>query len=260
MPVMCDDCKCSNWLCKSCGEYSNDCGCECCKCDCQRKDDNPVVSSTYTFVCDPNECDTMFEVTTSDGFGFPSGITKLTCPCGRDTTLVSTSNSTALAVHIDNQPTERSNTMSTVQQFEAEAFNAEIGTLKQRVDALTIDLATQRSIVDEHRRKVKKLFTSINDYIDENDCSEDGDISLSELDDILSNVFNNRLVFEKLYEVQISYTIDATFEIRAKDEDDARNIADEIGICTDPVFDHEDDPTECAISESRVGYLQRKVN
>jgi hypothetical protein len=104
------------------------------------------------------------------------------------------------------------------------------------------------------------LFTQVNDYIDENDCEEDGDISLSELDDILSNVFNNRLVFEKLYEVQITYTIDATFEIRAKDEDDARNIADEIGICTDPVFDHEDDPTECAISESRVGYLQRKVN
>ena len=100
----------------------------------------------------------------------------------------------------------------------------------------------------------------MNDFIDENDCDEDGDISLSELDDILSNVFNNRLVFEKLYEVQVTYTIDATFEIRAKDEDTARQTAEEIGICTDPVFDHEDDPTECVIDESRVGYLQRKVN
>jgi hypothetical protein len=132
--------------------------------------------------------------------------------------------------------------------------------LKERIDALTIDLATQRSIVDEHRRKVSRLFTKVNDFIDENDCDEDGDISLSELDDILSNVFNNRLVFEKLYEVQVTYTIDATFEIRAKDEDTARQTAEEIGICTDPVFDHEDDPTECVIDESRVGYLQRKVN
>lgn len=132
--------------------------------------------------------------------------------------------------------------------------------LKERIDALTIDLATQRSIVDEHRRKVSRLFTKVNDFIDENDCEEDGDISLSELDDILSNVFNNRLVFEKLYEVQVTYTIDATFEIRAKDEDTARQTAEEIGICTDPVFDHEDDPTECVIDESRVGYLQRKVN
>jgi len=132
--------------------------------------------------------------------------------------------------------------------------------LKERIDALTVDLATQRSIVDEHRRKVSRLFTQVNDYIEENDCEEDGDISLSELDDILSNVFNNRLVFEKVYEVQITYTIDATFEIRAKDEDAARDIAEDIGICTDPVFDHDEDPTECVIDESRVGYTQRKVN
>ena len=132
--------------------------------------------------------------------------------------------------------------------------------LEKRIEALSIDLTNSRVMIDEHRRKVKKLFTSINDYIEQNDCDEDGDISLSELDDILDTVFNNRLVFEKLYEVQITYTIDATFEIRAKDEDAAREIADEIGICTDPVFDHEDDPTECAINESRVGYLQRKVN
>lgn len=220
-----------------------------------------LVTSKYTFVCDPNECDTMFEVTTSDGFGFPSGITQLKCPCGRDTTYVSFIDSTSLDVHRDSQPTERSNTMETTYEGPVVTEDQQqIVYLKERVDALTIDLATHRSIVDEHRRKVKKLFTSINDYIEQNDCDEDGDISLSELDDILDTVFNNRLVFEKLYEVQITYTIDATFEIRAKDEDAAREIADEIGICTDPVFDHEDDPTECAISESRVGYLQRKVN
>jgi len=42
-----------------------------------------IVSSQYTFVCDPDECDTLIELTTSDGFGFPSGVTQLTCPCGR---------------------------------------------------------------------------------------------------------------------------------------------------------------------------------
>jgi uncharacterized coiled-coil protein SlyX len=132
--------------------------------------------------------------------------------------------------------------------------------LEKRIEVLSIDITNARSMIDEHRRKVKNLFTKVNDFIDENDCEEDGDISLSELDDILDTVFNNRLVFDKLYEVQVSYTIDATFEIRAKNEDAAREIADEIGICTDPVFDHEDDPTECAINESRVGYLSRKVN
>jgi len=136
----------------------------------------------------------------------------------------------------------------------------EIDALKKRIDYLTLDLTQARSMLDEHRRRVSKLFTQVNDYIDENDCDEEGDINLSELDDILSGIFNNRLVFEKLYEVQITYTLDATFEIRAKDEDTARQIAEEIGICTDPVFDHDEDPTECAIEQSRVGYLQRKVN
>ena len=42
-----------------------------------------IVSSRYTFACDPDECDTLIELTTSDGFGFPSGVTQLTCPCGR---------------------------------------------------------------------------------------------------------------------------------------------------------------------------------
>lgn len=132
--------------------------------------------------------------------------------------------------------------------------------LKERIDALKADLISARSMIDEHRRKTSSLFTKVNDYIDENDCEEDGDISLSELDDILNTVFDKRLVFDKLFEVQITYTLDATFEIRAKNEDEAREIADEIGICTDPVFDHDDDPTECAIDESRVGYLQRKVS
>jgi hypothetical protein len=218
-----------------------------------------LVTSKYTFVCDPNECDTMFEVTTSDGFGFPSGVTQLKCPCGRDTTYVSFIDSTSLDVHRDSQPTERSNTMTT-EAPEVTPDQQQIVYLKERIDALTVDLATHRSIVDEHRRKVKKLFTSINDYIEENDCEQDGDISLSELDDILSDVYNNRLVFEKVYEVQITYTIDATFEIRAANEDAAKEIAEDIGICTDPVFDHDEDPTECVIDQSRVGYTQRKVN
>jgi hypothetical protein len=55
---------------------------------------NELVSSKYTFVCDPDECDCLIEVTSSDGFGFPSGVTELTCPCGRKTTLVSVVNAT----------------------------------------------------------------------------------------------------------------------------------------------------------------------
>jgi len=55
---------------------------------------NELISSKYTFVCDPNECDSLIELTSSDGFGFPSGVTELTCPCGRKTTLLSVEHAT----------------------------------------------------------------------------------------------------------------------------------------------------------------------
>ena len=59
---------------------------------------NELVSSKYTFVCDPDECDSLIELTSSDGFGFPSGVTELTCPCGRKTTLVSVETATILPI------------------------------------------------------------------------------------------------------------------------------------------------------------------
>lgn len=154
--------------------------------------------------------------------------------------------------------------MTTTEQAVQEAVS--IASLSE-ADLLRVDLENQRNItnelrktINEHRANVSRLFTKVNDYIEENDLDIEGDISLSELDDILSNVFNNRLVFEKVYEVQITYVIDATFEIRAKDEDEAREIAEQIGITSDPEFDHDEDPTEWAIDQQRVGYLQRKVN
>lgn len=55
---------------------------------------NDLVSSVYTFVCDPDECDCLIQLTSSDGFGFPSGVTELTCPCGRKTTLLSVEHAT----------------------------------------------------------------------------------------------------------------------------------------------------------------------
>ena len=67
---------------------------------------NELVSSKYTFACDPNECDCLIEVTSSDGFGFPSGVVEITCPCGRKPNLLSVQHATI-------QPTNERNTMET---------------------------------------------------------------------------------------------------------------------------------------------------
>jgi len=39
-------------------------------------------SVVYSFVCDPDECDTLIEVHTVH-FGFPNGVVEMKCPCGR---------------------------------------------------------------------------------------------------------------------------------------------------------------------------------
>ncbi len=43
----------------------------------------------YTFVCDPDECDTLIEVTCVSGFDFPNGVIRNTCPCGREMSYIS---------------------------------------------------------------------------------------------------------------------------------------------------------------------------
>jgi hypothetical protein len=55
---------------------------------------NELVSTKYTFACDPDNCDVLIELTSSDGFGFPSGVTEITCPCGRKPTLLSVETAT----------------------------------------------------------------------------------------------------------------------------------------------------------------------
>lgn len=42
-----------------------------------------TIGTKYTFVCDPDNCDTLIEVTCPSGFDFPNGVVQLTCPCGR---------------------------------------------------------------------------------------------------------------------------------------------------------------------------------
>jgi hypothetical protein len=55
---------------------------------------NELVSTKYTFACDPDNCDVLIELTSSDGFGFPSGVMEITCPCGRKPVLLSVVNAT----------------------------------------------------------------------------------------------------------------------------------------------------------------------
>ena len=79
---------------------------------------NELISSKYTFACDPDECDCLIELTSSDGFGFPSGVIEITCPCGRKPNLLSVEHATI-------QPTEtKGNTMEETTTIGSDAFHS----------------------------------------------------------------------------------------------------------------------------------------
>jgi len=79
---------------------------------------NELVSSKYTFACDPEHCDCLIELTSSDGFGFPSGVVEITCPCGRKPTLLSVQHATI-------QPTNERNNMETTTEVPT-TYNANV--------------------------------------------------------------------------------------------------------------------------------------
>lgn len=209
------------------------------------------MSQKYWFVCDQQECDSAIEFHARDGFGFPSGTVSMNCPCGR------------AMQYISNQPTEGGTTMTTTEQAVQEAVG--IASLSE-ADKLRVDLEGQQTInqglrttINNHRNQVRDLYTMLNDLIADNDGDKESTIAFGELSDILNEVFGSELVFTKEYEVQMRYTIYASFKVTAASEEDARSVAEEIGISADIEWDIDTDNTEVdtwSIDDTRIEYVQ----
>ena len=151
-----------------------------------------LVSSKYTFICDPDECDCLIELTSSDGFGFPSGVTELTCPCGRKTTLVSVEHATL------NTPTKESEQMETTEVTElATPYNSnllvtykkshgysEAEYVTDKVTTIEWDLHNGR----QSQKTVQALqskIDSVSSYIKENFADSSDQESLTEIAEML---------------------------------------------------------------------------
>lgn len=206
------------------------------------------MSQKYWFICDQEECDSAVEFHAKDGFGFPSGEVKMTCPCGRAMQYVST------------QPTEGGTTMTMIDPIPATITDM------TEADKLRVDLESARTLqealrttINNHRNQVRDLYTQLNDLIQEDKLDESSEISFGDLSELLKSVFGSELVFTKEYEVQVRYTMYATFKITAASEDDARSIAEDIGISQDPDWDIDGDNTEADswhIDDTRIDYIQ----
>jgi len=71
----------------------------------------------YTFVCDPDECDSLVELTTVDGFGFPNGVVENTCPCGRKMSYIG-------ATILSSQTTTKEEQMEETTTIGSDAFHS----------------------------------------------------------------------------------------------------------------------------------------
>jgi len=160
------------------------------------------------------------------------------------------------------KPNRKETIMTAVEQAVQEAVG--IASLSE-ADKLRVDLESQqiitqglRTTINNHRNQVRDLYTHLNDIIESDECDESAEISFGDLSILLNEIFGSELVFTKEYEVQVRYVLDATFKIRAASEDDARSIAEDIGLSTDPDFDIDSDTTEvdsCVVDQSRIDYV-----
>jgi hypothetical protein len=177
-----------------------------------------LVSSKYTFVCDPDECDSLIELTSSDGFGFPSGVTKLTCPCGRETTLLSVEHATL-------QPTTtKGNEMTTTTDnhyMTREFLETQLVENKARITQLEehVQRITQRdyetaSILNKIRDNMKE-FTL--EGLDSDDISE------GQAEEIASICG-----FELTNEFELEVTVMYSITVNARDEESAHNLIHDI--------------------------------
>ena len=133
---------------------------------------NELVSSKYTFVCDPDECDCLIELTSSDGFGFPSGVTELTCPCGRKTTLLSVEHATiAPTTQTKEEKMEDTTYGATVNPVVPESYNSNLLVTYKVIRGYSdAEYATDKVTTlewDLHNgRQSQKTVTTLNSKID----------------------------------------------------------------------------------------------
>jgi hypothetical protein len=179
-----------------------------------------LISSKYTFVCDPNECDSLIELTSSDGFGFPSGVTELTCPCGRKTTLLSVEHAT---IQPTNQTKEETMDQPVIDNhyMTREFLESELVANKARITQLEehIQRITQRDYATAST--LNKLRDDMKEFTLEGLDSDD--ISEGQAEEIASICG-----FELTNEFELEVTVMYSITVNARDEESAHNLIHDI--------------------------------
>jgi hypothetical protein len=153
----------------------------------------------YTFVCDLDECDSLVELTTVDGFGFPNGVVRNICPCGREMSYIS---ATILS---SEQPTTKEEQMETTI---AETYNPSLLVTYKKIDGDEISYPTEKVsdiewALDQSRRNYKTLTEKQNAWYTKE----------SKLRSLLEEVYENSDDQESLASIAEIFDIPLTKEI-----------------------------------------------
>jgi hypothetical protein len=161
----------------------------------------------YTFTCDPDECDTMIEVT-CDNYGFPSGVMQITCPCGRKLDVLSVVDAT-----ITPSTTTKEETMETTtpQIMTLDWVENDVVTNKTYTESdvrhMVWQLKNLTTKQNEWYRKESQLRTFIHDNFENSEDQE----SLTEIAEMFD------IPLTKEIDVTIWVRVDATVEVELGD-------------------------------------------
>lgn len=136
----------------------------------------------YTFICDPEECDTMIEVTVGP-FNWPNGVIKLTCPCGREMQYLSVQDAT-----IPSSTTTKEETMNEAEEY-IKRQNDTLAELIQTKDELILRLQSEEENhknCDYWKAENGRIGSQVIDLINASyDGDEDASFILESLCDII---------------------------------------------------------------------------
>jgi len=157
----------------------------------------------YTFTCDPEECDTLIEVT-CDNYGFPSGVMQITCPCGRRLDVLSVVDATIAPSTTTKEETMETTTpqIMTLDWVENDVVTNKTYT-ESDVRHMVWQLKNLTTKQNEWYRKESQLRTFIHDNFENSEDQE----ALTEIAEMFD------IPLTKEIEVTVWVRVDATVEV-----------------------------------------------
>jgi hypothetical protein len=156
----------------------------------------------YTFVCDPDECDTLIEVTCVSGFDFPNGVIKHTCPCGREMSYIS-------ATILSSEQTTKEEKMDTItpQVITLDWVENDVVTTKTYTESDIRHMVWQNKNFTNKQNEWYKKESQLRTFIHDNYENSEDQEALTEIAEMFD------IPLTKEIEVTIWVRVDATVEV-----------------------------------------------